>query len=289
MADQHAPPDAPSVAPPDALDRANERFRDAAKWLVASAAAVGAALIAGSQVSSIGRLPLGWPTSDVTARLWVALLGTVLGLAAVVYAMWTAVRVLVPASVLVGDLDDAWNRTGGPLGPVVAFFRRHDKYLQGFASPAEIIAARARLIGALDAARITARTNEIADLDARIAAIERMANHEALKERFRGCLRRLVGAAAVAAVGIVAFAWAANPPVAGPPSADLRGARLVGTVMRDADLRGARLDHADLTAADLTGADLAGASIVGVRWANTTCPDGSNSDAVGGTCAGHLS
>ncbi|WP_369410317.1 pentapeptide repeat-containing protein, partial [Micromonospora solifontis] len=41
--------------------------------------------------------------------------------------------------------------------------------------------------------------------------------------------------------------------------------------------------------ADLSGADLTGASLHGVVWRATTCPDGTNSDTAGGTCAGHLS
>lgn len=64
---------------------------------------------------------------------------------------------------------------------------------------------------------------------------------------------------------------------------DLRSASFVG-----ADLRYARLDGVDLTNADLTGADWrrstgAGSAVYG----NTTCPDGTNSDANGGTCVGH--
>jgi hypothetical protein len=40
--------------------------------------------------------------------------------------------------------------------------------------------------------------------------------------------------------------------------------------------------------ADLGGATLAGANVNGVTWSNTLCPDGTNSTADGGTCAGHL-
>lgn len=65
--------------------------------------------------------------------------------------------------------------------------------------------------------------------------------------------------------------------------ANLRGARLVRADLTGADLRGA-----DLTDADLSGALLGAARLTGVHWDNTTCPDGTNSDAHGGTCAGHL-
>ncbi|MDG4821535.1 pentapeptide repeat-containing protein [Asanoa sp. WMMD1127] len=275
------------VEPVDPFDQANQRVRDAAKWLIASAAAVGATLIAGSQLSNIGLLPFGWPTSVANARLWLAVLGAVLGLAAVVFAIWSAVRILLPRYVLIGDLVTAWVDRRHPLWPVVAFFQAHPKYLQGFATPAELVERRTATIATYERGGDATVEAEIRDLDARIVAIEDMATHEALNDAFRAALRRMVGAVSVAALGIVLFAWASNPPPA-TPSADLRNARLTGAFLRDADLRDAKLDGADLSGADLTGADLTGASIAGVTWSRTTCPDGSVSDDVGGTCAGHL-
>ena len=75
-------------------------------------------------------------------------------------------------------------------------------------------------------------------------------------------------------------AWMQQANLAG---ANLRGARLVRAVLLRADLRGA-----DLRDADLSGALLGAARLSGVQWGNTICPDGSNSDAHGGTCLGHL-
>ena len=45
------------------LQAQDDAIREAAKWLVGSFAAVGAALIAGSQLSSIGHLPVCAPGS----------------------------------------------------------------------------------------------------------------------------------------------------------------------------------------------------------------------------------
>lgn len=282
---------APEPAP-SPLAAANQRIRDTAKWLIGSAAAVGAALIAGSQLSNIGRLSAGWPTSTATARLWVAAAGVLLGLAGVVFAIAAAVRVLLPVQVLISDLAENWHESTGELRPVVAFFQRRTKYLQGIKDPEELIKRRDELAEKLaqpdqDAeARAEIRAG-IASYDRRIAAIEEMANHEALKATFERALRRLLLAAIASGAGIVAFAWAANPP-SPPAGADLRNARLIGAQLRDADLRGAKLDGADLTGADLTGADLTDASMIQVTWSNTTCPDGTLSDAGGGTCQGHL-
>jgi hypothetical protein len=276
----------------DPIEQANQRIRDAAKWLIASSAAVGAALIAGSQLSSIGRLDVGLPTTIGTARLWIASLGALLSLVAVVAIIRTGVRLLLPKLVVIGDLADAWDAPSAELRPVVAFFRQHPKYLQGAASPADLVRKREERIKQLTEAAaagepVAELRTRVAGVDQRITATERMAQHQALRADFGQSLRRLTPATAVAAIGIVAFAWAANPP-ARTVTADLRNAKLTGAFLRDADLRNAKLDGADLTGADLTGAKLEGASLVRVIWARTTCPDGSSSEENGRTCAGHL-
>jgi uncharacterized protein YjbI with pentapeptide repeats len=46
--------------------------------------------------------------------------------------------------------------------------------------------------------------------------------------------------------------------------------------------------NTDFTNANLTGADFSGHSLTSIVWSNTTCPDGTNSNSHGNTCAGHL-
>jgi hypothetical protein len=75
--------------------------------------------------------------------------------------------------------------------------------------------------------------------------------------------------------------------------ADLSGANLNGADLSGADLSGANLSGANLNKANLTGANLSGANVTGanfnkVIWSNTTCPDGTSSDADGGTCTSNL-
>src|SRR4051812_12139050 len=60
---------------------ATDKIRDAGKWLVGAFAAVGAALIAGSQLSSIGKLDVCGHFTLSCTRLWIALFGAALGLA----------------------------------------------------------------------------------------------------------------------------------------------------------------------------------------------------------------
>ncbi len=74
-------------------------------------------------------------------------------------------------------------------------------------------------------------------------------------------------------------------------NAGLRGvnmarANLSQTTLLGANLPGANLTNANLTGANLSNANLAGAVVTGVTYHNTTCPDGQNSDNLGGTCAG---
>ena len=76
-------------------------------------------------------------------------------------------------------------------------------------------------------------------------------------------------------------------------SAYLRAADLRSAVLSQANLENADLTQADLTAAKLGGADLTGARmtqaiLTGVTWNQTTCPDGTNSNADGGTCLANL-
>ena len=71
--------------------------------------------------------------------------------------------------------------------------------------------------------------------------------------------------------------------------ANLEGASILHSFVVDANLDHSRLAGADLTGTNLTGASLDGATgLETVTWSGTTCPDGSNSDDVGGTCIGHL-
>jgi Fibronectin type III domain/Pentapeptide repeats (8 copies) len=77
--------------------------------------------------------------------------------------------------------------------------------------------------------------------------------------------------------------------------ADLTGGYLIDSNLTGADLTDAVLAAATVTGADLTNADLTGSSlgsahsVGGDIWANTTCPDGTNSDGDGGTCVNNES
>lgn len=69
--------------------------------------------------------------------------------------------------------------------------------------------------------------------------------------------------------------------------ANLTGANLTRTALFSANLSGAQLKNANLTGAYLLFANLTGANLAAVTYSNTLCPDGTNSDFNGDTCAGH--
>jgi hypothetical protein len=64
---------------------------------------------------------------------------------------------------------------------------------------------------------------------------------------------------------------------------DLAGAQLVGATLTTANLSNTDLSNADLFLATMAGSDRTSA-----LYSATTCPDGTNSDADGHTCDGHL-
>jgi hypothetical protein len=70
--------------------------------------------------------------------------------------------------------------------------------------------------------------------------------------------------------------------------ADLSWAGLSDADLSRADLTNAILTGANLAFANLCGANLTNADLTDVFYANTTCPDCTNSNGNNGTCEGHL-
>ncbi len=68
---------------------------------------------------------------------------------------------------------------------------------------------------------------------------------------------------------------------------DLTNAYFFGANLTDTDFDSANLTDTDFTDANLTGAALP-EDLTTVIWENTTCPDGTNSNAHGDTCVNNL-
>jgi uncharacterized protein YjbI with pentapeptide repeats len=69
---------------------------------------------------------------------------------------------------------------------------------------------------------------------------------------------------------------------------DLRGADFSGTTLTAANMRDGDFRFANFRDANLLGAHTLGGAFGGATWANTTCPDGSNSDDHNNTCEGFM-
>jgi uncharacterized protein YjbI with pentapeptide repeats len=72
--------------------------------------------------------------------------------------------------------------------------------------------------------------------------------------------------------------------------ASIQSVNFAGANITSADFSGAQINIVNFTNASLTAANFSGATFLnpsGVTYSNTTCPDSSNSDSNGGTCAGH--
>jgi hypothetical protein len=72
------------------------------------------------------------------------------------------------------------------------------------------------------------------------------------------------------------------------PNANLAAANATGANLSGAYLAGADLSSANLSQANLRGSVLTKANLSGVKWLQTTCPDGTLSNDNGGSCVGHL-
>lgn len=96
----------------------SDKIREAGKWLVAAVAAVGAAVIAGSQLSDIGSLPICRPTGTKwslewvsCARLPIAVAASGVALISIAYVLWAAARLLVPVGTPLDQLAELWTKT----------------------------------------------------------------------------------------------------------------------------------------------------------------------------------
>lgn len=283
------------------------QIRETAKWLIGGLAAVGAVLVAGSQLASLGKLELASPFEAKTyesvdsLRLPLALLGLIIALAAVLLALRAVMRLLVPQDWTLRQLVEL---EANDKGPVPKWLKANPEYISPYASLKELLDEQTRLekerterrkaVEAAAAGEAKDAEGDLKETRRKLAEVYRhaeattsLAGFVTLKDDFNFTKSWLLGSAVAVAFGTLLFAWAANPDdkadAISLAGVDLRGAQLSGAKLKKANLTGADLRDANLQGADLTGAELAG-----VRWGNTRCPDGQISDDVGDSCDGHL-
>lgn len=213
------PNDASSAA---SYATATDNLRTAARWLLTAAAAAGAVLVAGVQLTSIGSLgPGDWP------RLLAAAGGLAVGLGAVGYMILQASLLLTNQWITLADLElDQFRRQLRNSG------RRRDKrrvaeidhiYLEVqscreefYGSVAESVSdLYQRLAQANKEARESPspeHARAAADVKAAVETIVAAANYSYTRAEFAALRRSLALAWAVFIAGIVVFAYTANPP-----------------------------------------------------------------------------
>jgi hypothetical protein len=280
--------DPPSTAADPAAD-AIKSIRETAKWVVAALAGIATAIAAGSQLSSIGALDFGW-------RLGLAVLASVGGLLAIGAGIWFTIDMLLPTQIGLPELADNNNAANrdvrkyiadhpellqGQAGDVATFKEKYEraiadrdqKYAQAQANPTDEPVTNAA----------NAANRDVAYLAPIVQSLLGFAALQQVRLRFSTWRKTMVVITLVAALAMLAFAWAANPPkeTANPSMA---GATLMNTVLAGADLRNVDLRGADLRGANLRGAKLDGAKLDAVQWAGAICPDGRQSDDIGGSC-----
>ncbi|HEY8787551.1 MAG TPA: hypothetical protein VIM10_00240 [Actinopolymorphaceae bacterium] len=237
------PPGPPATNPYQA---GNDQIRKTATWLIGALAAVAAILLAGSQVSSIGKLP----ADHITGRLTVAGVAAVVAIGSVMFAIYRLSLILAPVTT---PLKDLRKEAETPSSKMVEIMKSDTGLTAGYPDIHDLLAkydterakridarkrhqaARDKLAAAVsDAEKAAAmKAEETADLaeqraDTDVAGLRRyvvgltqLLGFLTVSRRFETERSRVVVAAVVGAVAIVTFAWAANPAT---PSADAAAA-----------------------------------------------------------------
>jgi len=293
-------------------------YRSVTKWVIGSLAAVAAVLTAGLSLSSLSQIDNEW-------RLIAAVVALICALAVVCAEIGYTAQVLLPSTVTIERIVAVEDGTEAMPDSMKALFEHKAALLSetGAASFKELYdwytAARKQRIEALRANQQDPKnpqkqqTAEAAMASARtytdiVAGIVAQAAYDEVKGRLSVAKQIGGGLLGALAIGLFAvlLAWPSDPPPA--RSADFHGARLVGADLSGTSLIGARfskmtLRRVDFHGADLRGADFRKAHLIAVNlrgavtngahwhhavWSAATCPDGTLSSNVGGSCRGHF-
>jgi hypothetical protein len=176
---------------PAGVQSAIDRYRDLAKYLITIFAGVGALLVAGTQLASIGDLSF----EDAPERVIAAAVGLVLAVAAVAVIVRLALRTLQP-------VDMTFDSIAGDAA-LAAQIEQRPLLLGGAGSVAEV----------RDNLDTTALSDEERDSWYMVAdQIVAYAAYLRTRATFEGTWRPMLFAAVAGVLGITAFTWGANPP-----------------------------------------------------------------------------
>lgn len=198
------------------MDAAVVQIREVVKWLIGGFAAVGVALAAGSQLSEIGDLE-GW-------RLVAAFGGVLVTLIGIAVAILYATRVMTPRAISLNRLvsEEANSEIGKQVRADPSLLLGHGKSLTEFAEKrGAAVKAEDSAWAAYEAAdageKKTLKSGvqraeaERQRIDKAMAWLFSYARFVEVSHLFKTALRTMFIAAAIAAIGIAGFAWAAHP------------------------------------------------------------------------------
>jgi hypothetical protein len=198
---------------------ATESLRATTRWLLAVAAATGAVLVTGLQLTGLGQLG-----AHELGRLALGVVAILVALGGVAVMIWLASRLLADEWVSLADLtiDRFEGRVRDPEADVVTLGESLDLHADElYAFAAEDVQD---LYQRLKVANAAARDQPIESNMRAVWVLRRVAsdvvdfaNYRLTLMRFGHLRRQLAYAAAVATLGIIAYAWAVNPPPACDP------------------------------------------------------------------------
>jgi hypothetical protein len=200
----------------DRITSATAQILATAKWIIAAFAGVGAALIAGLQLTGLGKLDID--------ELLVAVGGLAIALCAVLMAIWVVSKVLTPPTILLDELPEyvgeltrkditLLKTQAADLATLMARYKEVGE--ESRLKWDEIY--RAKKEGKIEAAKQTEQTAKA--IDEHLAMLANASNYlrsvalnMKVRKAFKNMWWPLVGAVAAAVVGVVVLAYETNQP-----------------------------------------------------------------------------
>jgi hypothetical protein len=199
---------------------ASNTIRETAKWLITALAAVGAALIAGSQFSNIGKVD--------SLFSFIAIVGVVVGLVGVGIALWYTIKVLTPGylglSTLVKDEDKKFEKFLNSIKESPEVLKEEyinvqalqNKYSESLKIRLSLYDEYQKSVGKATRNEIGLRFKEADDrvvyLSSIVSQVTALANFQLLQEKFIGASKAVFLGGSIAAGGAIIFALGANQP-----------------------------------------------------------------------------
>lgn len=190
------------------LKESVDQLRGNVKWTLVAFGAIGTTLLAGSQLSNLGKF------SYDEGRLWLALAFAMLALCAAAFAVNAVLKVAYTGHVNINNLDSLDHDE----------IRKSPGLLAGYSSTDQIAGHYVRRINArflhfkqgVDLDVLEADDATLGFIEDLIDSILSYVRYTRILRQAQWARRRLFFASILAAIGLVGFAWAANPPSAAP-------------------------------------------------------------------------